>query len=179
MLKKILIGLLALILLILLVASRQANEFRVERSAIIAAPAAVIFDQVNNFHHWSAWSPWDKMDPNMKRTYTGPDAGVGASYAWSGTGHVGQGSMTITDSQPNALIRIKLEFTKPFKAVNTTEFTFKGDDKQTTVTWAMFGPNNLMAKVMHLFMNMDKMVGGNFADGLAAIKTAAEAKPSK
>lgn len=174
MLKKILIALGAVILGLVVIVALQPAEFRVSRSTTIAAPAAAVFEQVNDFHKWDAWSPWAKIDPNMKKSHEGAPAGVGASYAWSGNDQVGEGRMTLTDSKPNELIRIKLEFLKPFAATNTTEFSFKPDGNQTAVTWSMSGTNNFIAKAFGLFMNMDKMIGGDFEKGLGQLKSAAE-----
>jgi len=174
-LTYIIIGLLALVALVAIVVAMQPSDFRVERTATMSAAPAAIFAEVNDLHRWQAWSPWEKIDPELKRTYEGPQAGVGASYAWVGNKNVGEGRMTIVESRPDEFIRIKLEFFKPFAATNTAEFAFrKVNDNQTTVTWTMFGCNNLMAKAFHLFINMDKMVGGQFAQGLANLKTVVE-----
>jgi uncharacterized protein YndB with AHSA1/START domain len=179
MLKKILIVLvLIIIVFVIVVATRPAN-FRVTRSNNIAAPAEVVFAQVNDFHKWDAWSPWAKLDPAMKQTHEGAPAGTGAIYSWAGNKEVGEGRMTITESRPNELIRIKLEFLKPFAAVNATEFTFTPGGNQTAITWSMTGTNNFMAKAFCMFMNMDKMVGGDFEKGLAQMKSIAEAAAKK
>ena len=154
--------------------ARRPSEFQVSRSTTIAAPPSSVFDQVNDFHNWEAWSPWAKLDPAMKQTYEGPTAGTGAVYEWSGNKNVGKGRMTLTESRPDELIRIHLEFFKPFRAVNTTEFSFMPQGDRTVVTWSMTGKNNFMAKAVHLFMNMDKMVGGQFEKGLAAMKSIVE-----
>ena len=130
---------------------------------------------MNDLHHWQAWSPWGKIDPAMKETFAGAPAGVGAIYTWSGNSQVGEGRMTITESRPNELIRFNLEFLKPFKATNITEFTFKSDGNQTSVSWSMAGKKNFMFKAMGLFMDSDKMVGGDFERGLADLKSVAEA----
>jgi hypothetical protein len=153
----------------------QAPEFRVARSTTISAPPPAVFAQVNDFHRWEAWNPWGKIDPAMKQAYEGAAAGTGAVYAWVGNKEVGEGRMTITESRPHDLIRIKLEFFKPFSATNTAEFTFKPEGNQTAVTWSMMGENNFIAKAVHLFMNMDKMIGGQFERGLAQMKAIAEA----
>ena len=175
MFKKIIIALVViLVVFVIIVATRPAN-FRVTRSTIISAPPAVVFAQVNDFHKWDAWSPWAKLDPAMKQTHEGAPAGVGAIYSWAGNKKVGEGRMTITESRTNELIGIKLEFLKPFAAVNTTEFTFTPVGNQTTVNWSMTGTNNFMAKAFCMFMNMDKMVGGDFEKGLADLKSVAEA----
>jgi hypothetical protein len=175
MLKKILIVVAALVVVFAVVVAMQPAAFRIERKATIAAPDSVVFAQVNDFHRWDAWSPWAKLDPVMKQTYEGSPAGVGAVYSWAGNKDVGEGRMTITESTPNSLIRIKLEFLKPFATSNTTEFTFTPAGDQTSVTWAMTGQNNFIAKAFGLFMNMDKMIGGDFEKGLAQMKTAVEA----
>jgi hypothetical protein len=179
MLKKISITLVTIIIIFLVIVAMQPSDFRVTRSATIAAPAPAVFAQVNDFHKWDAWSPWAKLDPAMKKTHEGAPAGTGAIYTWSGNNDVGEGRMTLTESRPNDLIRIKLEFKKPFEATNTTEFAFKPDGNQTVVTWSMFGENNFMAKAFGMFMNMDKMVGGDFEKGLALMKSVVEAASKK
>jgi uncharacterized protein YndB with AHSA1/START domain len=176
MIKKILLILAALIAIVLVVAAFQPAEFRVTRSATIAAPAAVIFTEINDFRRWQAWSPWEKLDPAMKRTFEGPPSGVGAVYGWEGNSEVGAGRMTLTESRPADLIRVRLEFLKPMEAQSAAEFTLRPEGSNTTVTWTMSGRNNYPAKVMCLFMNMDKMLGGQFEQGLASLKTIAEAK---
>lgn len=177
MLKKILIGLAVIIIVFVIVVATRPADFRIVRSATIAAPPETVFALVNDFHKWDAWSPWAKLDPAMKQTYEGAPAGTGALYHWVGNKDVGEGSMTLTESRTNELIRIKLEFIAPFAAVNTTEFTFKPAGNQTAVEWSMTGANNFMAKAFGLFMNMDKMVGGDFEKGLAQLKSVAEAAP--
>jgi uncharacterized protein YndB with AHSA1/START domain len=176
MIKKILLVLAAIVAVILVVAAFQPAEFRVTRSTTIAAPAAVVFAEINDFHRWQAWSPWEKLDPAMKRTFDGPPAGVGAIYGWEGNNEVGAGRMTITESQPAELIRIRLEFLKPMEAQSTTEFTLRPEGSGTAVTWTMAGRNNYLAKIMCLFMNMDKMLGGQFEQGFANLKAVAEVK---
>jgi hypothetical protein len=134
----------------------------------------VVFAQVNDFHNWKAWSPWAKRDPAMEETHEGAASGTGAIYSWRGNSQVGHGRMTISESRPGELIRIKLEFLKPFKATHTAEFTFEGRGDQTVVNWIMTGRNNFLAKVFGLLMDMDKMIGGDFETGLTAMRTAAE-----
>lgn len=174
MLVYILIGVAAFIALFIVVVLMQPTHFRITRSANMSAPTAAVFAQVNDFHNWAAWSPWAKIDPAMKLTYDGAPAGTGAIYSWVGNKQVGQGKMTITASQPTDLIRIKLEFLKPFKATNTTEFTFNPEGNQTTVTWNMSGTKNFMFKAVGLLMNMDKLVGGDFEKGLSQLKSVVE-----
>ena len=179
MIKKILLGAIVVIVLVVaifcVVVALQPSHYHIERSATVNAPASVVFNQVNDFHKWEAWSPWAKLDPNMKQSYEGAPAGPGAIYSWTGNDQVGQGRMTITDSKPGALVKIKLEFIKPWAATNATDFTFTPQGNQTSVKWTMDGDNNFMGKAFGLFMSMDKMVGGDFEKGLAQMKTVAEA----
>jgi hypothetical protein len=177
--KKILIGLAIVVVALVVIIALQSSTYHVERSAMMNAPAPVIFAQVNDFHKWNAWSPWAKLDPAMKQTFDGAPAGNGAGYAWVGNSEVGEGRMTITESHPSDLIKIKLEFIKPFAANSNTVFTFKPEGNQTRVTWAMDGDKNFIAKAFHLFMNIDKMVGGDFEKGLAQMKSVAEAAPKQ
>ncbi len=179
MLIKILIALAVIVVVFVGLVALQPSEFRVARSATISAPAPAVFAQVNDFHNWEAWSPWAKLDPAMKQTYDGAPAGTGAIYTWAGNNQVGEGRMTLTESRPNELIRIKLEFLKPFEATNIAEFTFTPEDNQTAVTWSMAGKSNFIAKAVHLFVNMDKMVGGKFEEGLARMKSVVEAAPKQ
>lgn len=173
----IILAIIAVILILfLIVVALQPSKFRVERKATIAAPPAIVFGQVNSFHKWNDWSPWAKLDPNAKDSYDGPEEGTGAKFAWEGNKQVGQGRMTIMESRPSELIRIKLEFLKPFACTNTAEFTFEPQGDQTTITWAMTGEKNFMSKAFCMFMNMDKMVGGDFEKGLASMKSLAEAQ---
>jgi len=176
MLKKILIALALIVLVFVLVVASRPADFRITRTATIAAPPDIVFPQVNDFHNWDAWSPWAKLDPAMKQTYEGAPSGVGAIYTWAGNSEVGEGRMTITGSETNELVQINLEFLKPFAAVNTTEFTFTPGTNQTQVIWSMSGKNNFMAKAFGLFVNMDKMVGADFEKGLAQLKAVSEQK---
>ena len=177
MLWKILIALVVIVVGLVAVIALQPARYRVSRSTTIAAPAPVVFAQVNDFHRWTAWSPWEKIDPAMKRTYEGPPAGVGASYTWVGSGEVGEGRMTIVESRPSDLIQVKLEFVKPFAGTSVAEFSFKPDGERTLVTWSMTGDKNFIAKAIHLVMSMDRMIGDQFDKGLAAMRTVAEAAP--
>ncbi|MBE4717357.1 SRPBCC family protein [Pseudarthrobacter sp. AB1] len=151
------------------------STYEVTRSALIPAPADNVFPLVNSFLEWTKWSPWENVDPELNRSYSGSDAGVGAKYAWSGNRKAGSGNMEIVESEFPRSIKVRLEFTKPFKAVNPTTFTFTPADGGTQVTWRMTGENMGLAKVFALFMNMDKMVGGDFERGLAALSAAATA----
>jgi hypothetical protein len=179
MLKKILGGLAAVILVLVGVIATRPAEFSVQRSAVMPVPADAAFAVVNDFHRWKEWSPWEKLDPQQKTTHTGAESGTGAVYAWVGNDDVGEGQMTIEESKVNELVRIKLEFIKPFAAVSTTTFTFKPSEGGTEVTWVMAGKNDFMSKAFSMFVDMDKMVGGDFERGLASMKTVAEADAKK
>jgi hypothetical protein len=179
MLTKILMVMPIVIVVFAGIVALRPSGFRVARTANMRAPAPTVFAQVNDFHNWEAWNPWGKLDPAMKQTYQGAPAGTGTVYTWTGNKEVGEGRMTIIESRPNDLIRINLEFFKPFAATNIAEFTFRPEGDQTVVTWSMSGKNNFMAKAIHLFMNMEKMIGGQFEQGLAQMKSAAEAASNK
>ncbi len=169
---------LAILALVLYVAN-QPNQFRVERSLIIAAPASEVFPHIDNLSAWHAWSPWARMDPNAQITFDGPQMGEGASFKWAGNNKVGVGGMFITKSVPYELIRIHLEFLKPFKGSNTAEFTFEPqgpEGRATRVTWAAFGPNTTISKIMSLFFSCEKIIGGNYEQGLANLKAIVEKK---
>jgi hypothetical protein len=171
MLKKILIGIAAVVGIFLIIVALQPAQYRVVRTATIPAAPSVVFEQVNDLHKWDAWSPWAKLDPAMKTNFEGPQTGPGAAYSWVGDSKVGEGKMSITDSKTNELVRLKLEVIKPFASVATTEFTFKPEGNQTSVSWSMAGDKSFISKAFCLFMNMDKMVGGDFEKGLASLKS--------
>jgi len=175
MFKIIAIAAVALIAAVLVLAASKSDTFRVQRSATIKAPPEKIFPIINDLHKWVWWSPWEKMDLDMKRTYSGAQQGTGAAYAWDGNKDVGQGRMEIVESTPPAKIVIKLDFVKPFEAHNVAEFTLEPKGDSTTVTWAMRGANTFMGKVIHVFMSMDSMIGTQFESGLANLRTMAEA----
>lgn len=165
-------GLLALLLIY--AATKPAN-FRVERSTTIKAPPEKIFPLISDFHQWPGWSPWENIDPNLKRSYSGSENGLGAVYGWEGNKRVGQGRMEITESAEPRKIVIKLDFLKPFEAHNTAEFSLTPQGESTSVVWAMHGRQPYMLKVMTtLFFNMDSMVGKDFEKGLASMKAIAE-----
>jgi hypothetical protein len=178
MLKRIIIGSIIAIAFIIaglvMVVATQPEDFKVTRMTTIKAPTERVFDHVNDFHKWDAWSPWAKLDPNMKTTYSGADAGQGASYYWVGNDDVGEGKMTIVESHPSSHVKIDLEFIKPFAAQNVTEFMLKPEGDVTEVTWTMHGKNGFIGKAMCLAMDMDKMVGGDFEKGLGQMKTVVE-----
>ena len=164
----------------------NADTFRIERSTTIAAAPEAIFPRINDFHAWEAWSPYETMDADLGKTYSGPASGVGAAYAWVGR-KAGSGRMEIVrseapSSQAPAKIVIQLDFSKPMTAHNTAEFTLEpvgaAGSAATKVTWAMHGPNTLMSKVMGLFFSMDKLVGPQFEEGLANLKRVAETESS-
>jgi hypothetical protein len=174
MVIKILIALAVFVVTLLTIVLLQPSEYRVERSTTISAPASAVFAQVNDFHRWDAWSPWAKIDPAMKASFEGAPAGAGAIYSWTGNDNVGAGRMTITESHPDDLVRINLVFFKPFASTSAAEFTFKPNGDQTTVTWSMSGQKNFFSKAIHLLINMDKMLGGYFEQGLAQMKSVTE-----
>lgn len=178
MAKKILIAVAVVVLVFVVVVAMQPSEYRIARSTTIAAPAEAVFAHVNDFHEWEAWSPWAKLDPNAKNSFEGAAQGEGAIFRWAGNSEVGEGSMAILESRPGELVRIRLDFIKPFKDTATAEFTFEPTDDQTKATWSMFGMNNFLSKMFCLFMNMDKMVGGEFEKGLASLKAAVESERS-
>jgi len=177
MFKKIALGLGALILLFIVVVAFQPSEYRVSRTAILPAPPMEVFNRVNDFHQWDTWSPWAKLDPAVKNTFTGAASGTGAVFAWTGNSDVGEGRMTLTESRPGELVRIKLEFIKPFASMCDTDFTLKPEGQGTAVTWTMSGKNNFLGKAFCLFMNMDKTIGGDFERGFANLKTTVQAAP--
>jgi Polyketide cyclase / dehydrase and lipid transport len=179
MMKKILIGLIVVISVFLVIVAKQPSHFRVERSITVNAPSALVFDHVNDLHKWEQWSPWAKLDPNAKGTFEGPGAGLGASHSWAGNKDVGEGKMTIIESRAGEFVRFRLDFLKPFKATNTSEFTFTSEGTQTAVTWSMEGTNNFIFKAVGLFMDCDKMIGKDFEKGLADLKTVSEAPVGK
>ena len=168
----ILIGL--LVLGVLIFAATKPDTFRVQRSASIKAPPERIFALINDFNAWPTWSPWEKKDPAMKRTLGATATGKGATYAWEGNKEVGQGRMEITEAVPSSKVVLKLDFLKPFEAHNTVDFTLEPKGDSTNVVWAMQGPTPYFVKIVHVFMDMDKMVGKDFEAGLANLKAAAE-----
>ncbi len=178
MTRKILLALAGILVVFVAIVAMQPSEYRVARTVRISASASTVFAQVNDFHKWQAWNPWARLDPSMKQAYEGAPAGVGAIYTWAGNHEVGEGRMTLTESRPNELVRITLEFLKPFAGTSTAEFTFKPEGTRTAVTWSMTGKVNFMAKVIHLFINMDRMLGEKFETGLAQLKSITEATPS-
>ena len=174
--KKIL-GILALLIVVFLIfVATRPDTFHVERSASIAAPPEAVFANINDPHRWAAWTAWDKLDPAMQKTFEPTTAGVGSGYHWTGNKAVGEGRMTITESEPGRKVGVRLEFIKPFQAMNTSTFTLTPEGAETRVNWSMEGANNFMSKAMCIFMSMDAMVGPDFEKGLAALKTVTEAE---
>jgi hypothetical protein len=159
---------------VLIVASTRPDTFRLQRSIRINAAAERVFPLIADFHAWTAWSPWEELDPALKRTYGGAASGLGAIYEWEGNKQVGKGRMEITGVTAASRITIKLDFIAPFEAHNTAEFTLAAEGGATSVTWAMHGPSPYMMKVMGLFVSMDSMVGKDFEKGLAKLKAVAE-----
>jgi uncharacterized protein YndB with AHSA1/START domain len=174
MLKKI--GLIVVFLLaaILIFAAFKPGDFHVQRTVTIQAPPEKIFPLINDFHNWPSWSPFEKLDRNMKRTLSGTPSGQGTVYEWEGNSQAGKGRMEITQSVPSAKIAIKLDFMKPMEGHDIAEFTLQPKGNSTDVTWALSGPLTYPGKVMTVFVSMDKMIGDDFEAGLATMKTVAE-----
>jgi uncharacterized protein YndB with AHSA1/START domain len=177
MLKTIAIVVVVLLAGILAYAATKPDVFRVQRATSIKAPPEKIFPFLNDLHKFGAWSPWEKKDPAMKRTFAGSESGRGAVYEWDGDKNVGQGRMEIVDTAPPSKVAIKLDFVRPFEAHNNVEFTLAPKGDSTDVTWAMQGPVPYVAKIMHVFVDMDSMVGKDFEAGLATLKSVAEKQP--
>jgi carbon monoxide dehydrogenase subunit G len=174
MLKIIALVVVVLVAAVLIYAATKPDTFRVQRSASIKAPPEKIFPLINDLHSWGAWSPYEKKDPAMKKTYSGAANGLGAVYEWEGNKDIGKGRMEIAESSPPSRVMMKLDFVKPFEAHNIVEFTLEPNGDSTDVTWAIHGPSPYMSKVMCLFFDMDSMVGKDFETGLANLKTVAE-----
>src|SRR5665213_1042117 len=162
------------IAIILILAATKPDTFSVQRTAAIKSPPEKLFALINDFHQWGSWSPWENKDPAMKRTYSGAGSGRGAVYAWEGNKNVGSGCMEILDASVPSKIVIKLDFLKPFEAHNTAEFTLLPQGDATRLTWLMHGPAIFMARVMHVFMDIDKMVGKDFEIGLSNLRRLTE-----
>jgi len=174
---KIAIAVAVVVVGLVVVVALQPKDYRVSRSATIAAPAPVVFALVNDFHKWAAWSPWATVDPAMKQSFEGAPAGAGAAYTWSGNREVGEGRMTIVESRSPELVRVRLDFDKPLKGTSMAEFTFRSEGDRTVVTWSMTGEKSFVAKAIHLVLGVERIIGRQFEKGLAAMKTAAEAAP--
>ncbi len=171
------VGLLIVVIVILLVyASTKPNDFRYERSIVIQAPPEKVYPLISDFHTWAQWSPWEKIDPSMKKTYSGPANGIGTVYEWEGNKDIGKGRMEIRDANSPSKIVIKLDFLAPFEAHNTAEFTLVKSGDSTQVTWVMFGKNIFFSKIMGIFLNMEAMIGKQFETGLINLKRLGEGK---
>ncbi|MEO8067252.1 MAG: SRPBCC family protein [Flavobacteriales bacterium] len=173
MITYILIALVILIIGLLAYASTKPNSVRYERSAVINAPAEKILPHIADFHKWLAWSPYERLDPNMKRGFSGADSGKGAKYNWEGNNKVGMGTMEVIEVAPT-VVKVDLRFIRPFKNDCLATFTFVPQGSATNVTWTMEGPNLFMGKVMSVFLNMDGMIGKAFAEGLGNLKGVVE-----
>ena len=173
-LAKVLGVIAVLIAAVLLFATTKPNTFEVQRSITIKAPPEKVYALIDDFHRWQEWSPWEKLDPAMQRTFTGPASGKGAAYAWLGNSKVGSGRMEITDPQPPSKIAIQLDFITPFEGHNIAEFGLQPQADGTQVTWTMRGPTPYISKVMQVFVSMDKLIGKDFEAGLANMKAVAE-----
>jgi hypothetical protein len=174
MTKTILLVLALLVAGVLIFAATRPDTFTVQRSIAINAAPEKIFPLINDFKRWNAWSPYEKLDPDMHRTFSEPASGVGATYAWSSEGDAGAGSMKITETTVPTKLALDLDFIRPMETRNNVEFTLQPAASGTQVTWAIRGPVPYVAKIMHLFFNVDKMIGGDFEKGLADLKAAAE-----
>jgi uncharacterized protein YndB with AHSA1/START domain len=174
MLKTIALILFVALAAALIYAATKPDTFRVERSVTIAAPAEKVFALINDFHQWEAWSPWEKIDPALQRTYSGAASGKGAQYAWNGNKDIGQGQMEIVESTPSSKLVVDLHFVKPFEARNKVDFILEPQGNATKLTQAMYGPSPYISKVMSLVFSMEKMVGGKYEEGLASLKALAE-----
>jgi hypothetical protein len=177
MFKKTLLVLVALLVVLLIVILNQPDDFSLSRSTAIAAPPATVHAHVNDFRKWEAWSPWAKLDPNSTAIFEGAESGKGAIFKWSGNNEVGEGKQEIVESKPGELVRIKIDFTKPFEGSNDVEFSFMPEGSGTLITWSMSGKNNFIGKCISLIMDCETMVGPMFEQGLANLKSVAESAP--
>lgn len=175
MLKKILLGLVAALALFLAYAASRPADFRVERSATLAAPAAALFAQVNDPRNFNVWNPFMKLDPNVKNTYRGAASGVGATCSWDGNSEIGAGSSTIVESRPGELVRMRMDWKRPMEGTSTVDFTFRPAGDKTVVTWAMYGQNGFLGKVVSVFLDCETMCGPAFEQGLAELGKVAAA----
>lgn len=174
MLKKIVLGIVVILVVFLTYVAFQPSDYRITREIKIHAPAETVFAQVNDLHKFNVWNPWAKVDPAAKMTFEGPLSGVGAISSWDGNHEVGAGRMTILESKPNTLIRMKLEYLKPFEGTSEAEFAFKSENGQTVVSWSNSGKSSFIPRLICTFMNMDKMMGGMFEKGLLQLKAVSE-----
>jgi len=176
MLKKLLIILVLVLVGLAAYVAMQPSEFRVERTATIAAPPPAVFAHVEDLHKWESWSPWAKLDPKAKISFEGAPSGKGSAFSWAGNDEVGEGRMTIVESQSPELVDIKVDFTKPFEGTNSSTFNFKPAGDGTAVTWTVSGHQNFVAKAMCIVFNGKKMIGDQLDQGLAQLKAVTEKK---
>jgi hypothetical protein len=173
--KNVLVAVLVIVIAFAGFVATRPTNYHVERSMSFAAPPEAAYAQIADFHRWEAWSPWEKLDPTMKKDFGGAASGTGATYHWVGKGDVGEGSMAIKNATEPSDVDIQLDFVKPFAATCDTKFTIVPDGAGSKVTWSMEGKNNFVSKAMCIFMGgMDKMIGPDFEKGLTAMKGAAE-----
>lgn len=157
-------------------AATQPDSFRIERAAAIEAPPEKVYAILSDLRRGVEWSPFEKTDPDMKRSFSGAERGEGAVYEWDGNGDAGAGRIEIVEAAEPSKLVLSLDMTRPMEARNTVQYTLIPDGGATNVTWSMHGPTPFVSKVMCLFFNMDAMVGGMFEQGLASLKTLAEAE---
>lgn len=174
MLKKVGIVVLLCLLVVLGLAATKPDTFALERETTINAPPSRVFALISDFDQWGVWSPWEKLDPNMTRTFSGTPSGAGSIYEWSGNSDAGAGSMQIINTTPSSNVEIKLDFIKPFASHNVTEFALDSTAAGTHVRWSLHGPNEFIGKIMGVFVSVDKLVGPDFERGLATLKAVAE-----
>ena len=179
MIKKILLGLIAVIVILLVIAAFQPDVMTVTRSATMAAPPASVFAVVNDFSRWDEWSPWSKLDPSMEKSVEGPSTGVGSVYRWSGNNEVGEGSTTLVESVPNEKVGMKLAIVRHFAGESDVQLIFAPDGEGTRVTWSMQSPQPYIGKLMGLFIDCEKMCGDSFLEGLANLKSIVESPANK
>ncbi|WP_437226460.1 SRPBCC family protein [Planctomicrobium sp. SH661] len=179
MVKKIVIAVVGLLALFLLIVSLQPSSFRIARSAEIHAPPAVVFNILNDLHQGGRWSPFEKLDPTMKRTFSGPESGPGAHYEWDGSEQAGAGSMTIEEARPDEFIRVKLDFTRPMAGTSEIKYELTPSSEGTKVTWSMEGKSNFLGKAICMFMDMDDMIGSKFENGLRNLDEVAQEEAKK
>jgi hypothetical protein len=179
MFKKFLIGLIVVIGGFFAFIASRPDHYHVERSTSVSAPGELVIAQIDQFRAWAAWSPWEKRDPNAKKTYEGPERGVGAMYSWQGNPQVGKGKMTITEEQAPTKLRIQTQFIEPFPSIARSSFDLAPSGSDTKVTWSLDGDNSFMGKFFGLFFDMDKVIGPDYAKGLEQLKAIAEAKAAE
>ncbi|MGH6866394.1 MAG: SRPBCC family protein [Methyloceanibacter sp.] len=172
--RKILIALAAIVLIFVVMVAMQPSEFHVEKTATIDAVPAAVFAEVNDLKKWDAWSPWAKLDPDAKVSFEGPSVGEGATMAWVGNDKVGAGKMTVTESRPDDLVKLRVDFKEPFEGSSMSQFAFKSSGNQTAVTWTMTDDHNFLEKAFCLVMNGKKMIGNDMDKGLVQMKSVVE-----